>query len=109
MPTYLIEAGTSPKAAVRLPCIQPPETAKCFCQPKSGPFVDRKGGHSGTPSVPPEAPIRTLELPAHIHIALHRAYVTTVGELAERVKTGEVTRISSIGKKSAAIIKETLE
>ena len=64
---------------------------------------------SGTLSTPPEAPIRTLELPAGIHIALHRAYVTTVGELAERVKTGEVTRISSIGKKSAAIIKETLE
>lgn len=63
----------------------------------------------GTQSIPPDVPIRSLELPARIHIALHRAYVTTVGELAELVKTGELTRIHSIGKKSAAIIKETLE
>jgi hypothetical protein len=35
--------------------------------------------------------------------------VTTVGELAEAVKAEELTRISAIGKKSAAIIKETLE
>jgi len=60
-------------------------------------------------SIPPEAPIRTLELPSRIHIALHRAHVTTVGELAVAVKAEELTRISAIGKKSAAIIKETLE
>ncbi len=60
-------------------------------------------------SIPPEAPIRTLELPSRIHIALHRAHVTTVGELTGLVKTEELTRISSIGRESAAIIKETLE
>ncbi|MFW6116904.1 MAG: DNA-directed RNA polymerase subunit alpha C-terminal domain-containing protein [bacterium] len=65
--------------------------------------------NAGARLIPPDAPIRILELPSRIHIALHRAHVTTLGDLTELVRTGELTRIPRIGKKSAAVIEDTLD